>query len=75
MKAKGRIDPRELEKLGFKMGPTAQEEDANLSYHPRQDLKKKSSLKDPYPSQGKIGPGKHGRAASNIDIHNGLGTS
>ena len=69
MKAKGRIDPKELEKLGFSMSKPKEEED--LSYNPSRDVKKSyTALKDPYPSVGKIGYGNHNRASSNIDFGN-----
>jgi len=65
MKAKGRIDPNQLAKLGFDMKP--KEEVSEISYIPKRDVDNDYfKLKNPYPKTGgKVGHGKHGRSISN----------
>jgi len=70
MKARGRIDPNELARMGFDMKPK-ENHVSELSYIPKKDIDNVANdyfkLKDPYvKTGGKVGHGQHGRSNSNI---------
>ena len=71
MKAKGKIDPNQLAKMGFDVKPK-QESEQDISYIPKKDIRNRvnlSKLKDPYmPTGGKIGTGGHSRQISNTEF-------